>query len=94
MSRVFITGDTHYKEEYQKVERLCEIAETDKDDFLIVLGDHGCNYYGETKDRRMKKYLSLFPFRLSLSKAITIRGQAKSYATMSRSLTHVSLGSS
>ncbi len=66
MSRVFITGDTHYKEEYQKVERLCEIAETDKDDFLIILGDHGCNYYGEKKDRRMKKYLESLPISFIL----------------------------
>lgn len=66
--RVFVTGDTHYKEEYQKVERLCEIAETDKDDFLIILGDHGCNYYGEKKDRRMKKYLESLPISFVLVK--------------------------
>lgn len=68
MSRVFVTGDTHYKEEYQKVERLCEIAETNKDDFLIILGDHGCNYYGEKKDRRMKKYLESLPISFVLIK--------------------------
>lgn len=68
MSRVFVTGDTHYKDEYQKVERLCEIAETDKDDFLIILGDHGCNYYGEKKDRRMKKYLESLPISFILVK--------------------------
>lgn len=68
MSRVFVTGDTHFKEEYQKVERLCEIAETDKDDFLIILGDHGCNYYGEKKDRRMKKYLESLPISFVLVK--------------------------
>lgn len=66
--RVFVTGDTHYKEEYQKIERLCEIAETDKDDVMIILGDHGCNYYGEKKDRRMKKYLESLPVSFVLVK--------------------------
>lgn len=64
--RVFITGDTHFKEEYQKIERLCEIAETTKDDTVIILGDHGCNYYGEKKDRRMKKYVDSLPISFIL----------------------------
>ena len=37
MGRVFVTGDTHDKDEYKKIERLCEIAETNKDDFIIIL---------------------------------------------------------
>lgn len=68
MERVFVTGDTHYKEEYRKIERLCEIAETTKDDVVIILGDHGCNYYGEKKDRRMKKYLESLPITFVLIK--------------------------
>lgn len=68
MGRVFVTGDTHYKEEYQKVERLCEVADTSKDDYLIILGDHGCNYFGEKKDRRMKKYLESLPISFVLVK--------------------------
>lgn len=66
--RIFVTGDTHYKEEYQKVERLCEVEQTDKDDTLIILGDHGCNYYGEKRDRRMKKYLESLPISFILIK--------------------------
>lgn len=66
MSRVFVTGDTHYKEEYQKVERLCEIAETNKDDFLIILGDHGVDFWGPSKDRPMKRYLESLPISFVL----------------------------
>lgn len=68
MGRVFITGDTHYKEEYQKVERLCEKAQTTKDDILIILGDHGCLYYGGRRDMRMRKYLESLPISFMIIK--------------------------
>lgn len=61
MSRVFVTGDTHYKEEYEKIERLCNRFHTSKDDFVVILGDNGVNYYGDKRDKRMKKYLESLP---------------------------------
>ena len=66
MPRVFITGDTHHKEEYHKVERLCDIAGTTKDDILIVCGDHGVLYHGPSKDRIMKRYLESLPITFVL----------------------------
>ena len=68
MGRVFITGDSHYKEEYKKVEDQCRIAGTTKEDLLIILGDHGCLYYGPKKDRRMKKYLESLPITFMMIK--------------------------
>lgn len=59
MSRVFITGDKHG--DYTDVAKFCERWGTSKDDFMIVLGDNGVNYYGIRKDRRRKKSLSKLP---------------------------------
>ena len=59
MSRVYITGDKHG--DYSSVNRFISFAQPTKDDVLIVLGDNGVNYYGEKKDRRLKKRLSKLP---------------------------------
>ena len=59
MGRVYITGDKHG--DYKEVENFCLKWNTSKDDLLIVLGDNGVNYYGPTKDRRIKNRLSALP---------------------------------
>lgn len=59
MGQVFITGDKHG--DYSDVEKFCQLWQTSKDDVMVVLGDHGMNYYGIKKDRRRKKALSALP---------------------------------
>lgn len=59
MSYVYITGDKHGN--YHDVVWFSSFNQTTKDDVLIVLGDNGVNYYGEMKDRRLKKKLAKIP---------------------------------
>lgn len=61
---IYITGDKHG--DYQRVEQFCYEHHTTKDDLLIVLGDNGVNYYGEKKDRRIKKYLESLPITFAM----------------------------
>ena len=68
MGRVFVTGDTHNKFEYQKVEYLCRELETTKDDVLIILGDHGSLYYGDERDDMIKGYLDSLPISFMMIK--------------------------
>lgn len=57
---IFITGDTHRK--FDRVFKFCEQANTSTDDILIILGDSGINYYGNSKgDLYLKKKLSKLP---------------------------------
>lgn len=61
---IYITGDKHG--DYKRVERFCYEHHTTKDDLLIVLGDNGVNYYGENKDKRIKKYLESLPITFAM----------------------------
>lgn len=65
MNRIFVTGDKHCdfvsRNDYLAVQKLCETAETTKDDVLIVLGDHGIHYDNGTNDHNARRRLSEFP---------------------------------
>lgn len=56
MSKVFVTGDTHGN--FERIEYFCSEHNTTKDDYMIILGDAGINYYGGKRDRELKKYLN------------------------------------
>jgi 3-oxoacid CoA-transferase subunit A len=56
---IYITGDTHG--DFRQVAQFCEKVKTTKDDILIILGDAGINYYGNPKDKRLKRGLSELP---------------------------------
>ena len=47
---IYITGDTHG--DMNRIVRFCERMETSKEDIMIILGDVGLNYYGDSRDRR------------------------------------------
>lgn len=59
MSRIFITGDKHG--DYAALASQLKTAETNKNDVVVVLGDHGTLYYGEDKDNYKKKIVSRLP---------------------------------
>lgn len=62
MPRVFVTGDKHG--DFKFLKTWCEIAGTTKDDYLIVLGDAGINYYLNKTDRKLKYQISQCPITL------------------------------
>lgn len=50
------------------MERFCLKWNTSKDDLLIVLGDNGVNYWGPSRDKKIKKYLSSLPITFFMVK--------------------------
>lgn len=62
MPRVFITGDKHGNFKFLKT--WCKKAGTTKDDYLIVLGDCGINYWLTKKDKKLKHQISKCPITL------------------------------
>ena len=59
---IYLTGDTHG--DFRRVAQFSDTAESTKDDVLIILGDAGINYYGNSKDKRLKQQLSELPVTL------------------------------
>ena len=59
---IYITGDTHG--DMSRIVRFCERMETSKEDIMIILGDVGLNYYGDSRDRRNKERDSNLPITL------------------------------
>lgn len=62
MPRVFITGDTHGNFSFLK--QWCEKVGTTKEDYLIILGDAGINYYLGKLSKKLKYRLSKCPITL------------------------------
>ena len=58
---VYITGDTHG--EFKRIEEFCHEFNTSKEDVLIILGDAGINYFGDS-DNKLKEYLQSLPITL------------------------------
>lgn len=70
---VYITGDKHGDftpghQDYDKVKNFCLRQHTTKDDYLIVLGDHGCQFYPEDDSRthRAMRHLEDMPITFIL----------------------------
>ena len=59
---VYITGDTHGR--FDRIELFCHVMQTTKADTMIILGDAGFNYYGGSRDAKVKKQANAFPIRL------------------------------
>jgi 3-oxoacid CoA-transferase subunit A len=55
---VFLTGDTHGN--FERIKTL-PFQETD---VLVILGDAGINYFGDSREQKTKKILSKLPFTL------------------------------
>lgn len=60
---IYITGDTHG--DFGRIEKFCYDFQTTKDDYLIILGDAGINYWGES-DKKLKQKLSELPITFLL----------------------------
>lgn len=58
---VYITGDTHGQ--FQRIELFCHVMQATKADTMIILGDAGFNYYGGSRDAKVKKQANAFPIR-------------------------------
>lgn len=53
---IYITGDTHG--EFGRFRRFCQIADPATTDIMIILGDAGFNYAGNTYDEERKAYMN------------------------------------
>ena len=62
MSRIFITGDTHG--DFRRIADFTGQYNTTTDDIMIILGDAGINYFGDTRDVNLKRMLSTLPITL------------------------------
>lgn len=61
---IYITGDTHAHIDIGKLstKRFVEQKNLTKDDFVIVLGDFGCVWYGDQRDKYWLDWLEGKPF--------------------------------
>lgn len=57
----YITGDCHG--EFDKIKVFCKYHDTDKNDYMIILGDAGINYFLDKTDQKLKRQLSKLPIR-------------------------------
>lgn len=55
MTMIYFAGDIHGKPD--KICRFCQEYKLTKDDVLVLLGDVGANYYGDTRDKYVKAVL-------------------------------------
>lgn len=55
---IYITGDTHGN--FNRIKKFCLDYNTTKDDYLIILGDAGINYFGK-EDNKLKEELQKLP---------------------------------
>ena len=62
MNRIFIRGDTHGNFDF--LEKFCYDNKTDLQDYLIILGDAGINYYMSKRDKKLKNKISNLPITL------------------------------
>ena len=54
--KFYITGDKH--RDFSRVQKFCSARKTRRKDVLIVLGDAGFNYYGDSRDDELKRQIS------------------------------------
>lgn len=59
MPNFYITGDCH--KDYRKIEIFCARQNTSIEDYMIVLGDFGINYWLDKTDLKEKQKLSKLP---------------------------------
>ena len=59
---IYMTGDTHG--DMNRIVRFCERMETSQEDIMVILGDVGLNYYGDSRDRRNKEKVANLPITL------------------------------
>lgn len=55
---IYITGDTHGN--FQRIKEFCQEQQTTTNDYLIILGDAGINYFGD-QDNKLKEELTKLP---------------------------------
>ena len=55
---IYITGDTHGN--FQRIKEFCQEQQTTTNDYLIILGDAGINYFGDN-DNKLKEELTKIP---------------------------------
>jgi len=61
-SMTIITGDKHG--DFRRIDALCSLASTTKDDLLIILGDAGINYFGGKRETQFKQTLARLPIAM------------------------------
>lgn len=62
MKRVFVRGDCHG--DFNWLPQWCENIHATYDDYLIILGDAGINYYLDKRDKERKKLISSCPVNI------------------------------
>ena len=61
-SMTIITGDKHG--DFRRVDAMCGLTGTTKDDLLIILGDAGINYFGGMRETEFKQSLAKLPIMM------------------------------
>ena len=59
---IYITGDTH--RDFQRIKEFTKKYQTTLNDYLIILGDVGLNYYEDIRDENLKKEANKLPIKL------------------------------
>ena len=62
MNRVFCTGDIHGS--LSRIKTLCKQENTTKDDYLVICGDLGLNYFLDERDVYLKNKLAEMPITI------------------------------
>ena len=58
----YITGDVH--RDFKRIEEFTKKYHTTLNDYLIILGDVGLNYYEDERDKKLKEKVSHLPINL------------------------------
>ena len=53
---IYVTGDSHG--DFRQIANFCSAMKTKRKDIMIVLGDAGLNYFGDTRDTDRKEFVS------------------------------------
>lgn len=59
---IYITGDTHGN--FKRIKEFCHKYNTTKNDYLIILGDSGINFFQDKKAILIKEFISKLPITL------------------------------
>lgn len=62
MNRAFCTGDIHGS--LSRIETLCKQENTTREDYLVICGDLGLNYFLDERDAHVKNKLAKMPITI------------------------------
>lgn len=76
---IYITGDTHGLQDTGKINKFIKNTYVTEKDILIILGDCGIIWYGDSRDEKTIRYYNMLPF----GKILFIDGNHDNHAALS-----------